>query len=67
MLELKREHTLARLHEHITNEKTILHCLASEAVMRALARRLGEDPDCLGMTSLSPPWRRVFTTMCATI
>ncbi len=52
MLELKREDALARLHEHITNEKTIKHCLASEAVLRALAVRLGEDEDRWGLAGL---------------
>ncbi len=47
-----RDTALARLREHIKNEKTIVHCLASEAVMRALAHRLGEDPDRWGLTGL---------------
>jgi putative nucleotidyltransferase with HDIG domain len=47
-----RDRALTRLREHIKNEKTIVHCLASEAVMRALANRLGEDPDRWGLTGL---------------
>jgi len=43
---------LARLRAHVSNEKTIIHCLASEAVMRALARRMGEDEDRWGLTGL---------------
>jgi len=51
-MELSRELALARLHEHVKNEKTVIHCLASEAVMRALARRLDEDEDRWGLTGL---------------
>ena len=51
-MELSRDLALARLREHIKNEKTIVHCLASEAVMRALAGRLGEDPDRWGLAGL---------------
>ncbi len=51
-MELTRNLALARLREHIKNEKTIIHCLASEAVMCALAKRLGENPDRWGLTGL---------------
>jgi putative nucleotidyltransferase with HDIG domain len=51
-MSIDREKALARLREHVENEKTIIHCLASEAVMRALALRLGEDPDRWGLTGL---------------
>ncbi len=47
-----REKALARLQEHIKNEKTMVHCLASEAVMRAIALRLGEDLERWGLTGL---------------
>ncbi len=47
-----RNAALEKLQEHIVNEKTIVHSLASEAVMRALARRLGEDEDRWGLTGL---------------
>ncbi len=43
---------MSRLREHIENEKTIVHCLASEAVMSALAMRLDEDPDRWGLAGL---------------
>lgn len=49
---MSRETALNRLREHVKHEKTIIHCLASEAVMRALARRLGEDEDRWGLTGL---------------
>jgi len=51
-MELSREQALERLQEHVKNEKTVVHCLASEAVMRALASRLGEDEDRWGLTGL---------------
>ena len=51
-MEINRDEALARLQAHVGNEKTIIHCLASEAVMRALAKRLGEDPDRWGLTGL---------------
>ena len=47
-----REKALERLHEYVKNEKTIIHSLASEAVLRALARRLGEDEERWGLTGL---------------
>ncbi len=47
-----REEALTKLREHVKNEKTIAHCLASEAVMRALAHRLNEDEDRWGLTGL---------------
>ena len=33
------------LHRYIKNEKMIFHCLASEAVLRGIARRLGRDEE----------------------
>jgi putative nucleotidyltransferase with HDIG domain len=49
---MDRSKALEKLREHVKNEKTVIHCLASEAVMRALARRLGEDEDRWGLTGL---------------
>ena len=51
-MNLDREAVMARLKDHIENEKTLVHCLASEAVLRALARRLGEDEDRWGLAAL---------------
>lgn len=51
-METTRDQALDRLQVHISNEKTIIHSLAAEAVMRALASRLGEDPDRWGLTGL---------------
>lgn len=39
---LDREKALKLLHTHIKNPRMIMHCLASEAVMRALARHFGK-------------------------
>jgi len=47
-----RDKALALLREHVNNEKTVAHCLASEAVMRALARRLGENDELWGLCGL---------------
>jgi putative nucleotidyltransferase with HDIG domain len=41
---MEREQALELLKTHVKNENMIKHCLASEAVMKALALRLGEDP-----------------------
>ena len=42
---MKRAEALELLHQYIENPKMINHCLASEAVMRALAKRLGKDEE----------------------
>ncbi|MFA7089556.1 MAG: HDIG domain-containing metalloprotein [Bacteroidales bacterium] len=47
-----RKHYLNLLKSHITNPKMIAHSLASEAVMKALARRFGENEDAWGMAGL---------------
>ncbi|MBN2460821.1 MAG: HDIG domain-containing protein [Candidatus Cloacimonetes bacterium] len=49
---IDRYRALEKLCKYVKNEKTIIHCLASEAVLRALARRLGEDEDRWGLTGL---------------
>ena len=40
---MTRQQALNLLHHYIKNPRTIAHCLASEAVLRALANRLGQD------------------------
>ena len=40
-----RELALAHLKKYIKNEKLLQHCYASEAVMKALAGRFGEDQE----------------------
>ncbi len=49
---MERKEALGLLKTHVKNDKMIAHCLASEAVMRALANRLGEDPDHWGLAGL---------------
>lgn len=49
---LKREIALTFLNEHIKNQNLVNHMLASEAVMRALARKLDRDEDLWGITGL---------------
>lgn len=47
-----RSDALALLHQHLHGEYVLRHSLASEAVMRALALRLGHDPELWGITGL---------------
>jgi len=49
---MNRTEALDLLHRYIKNEKMIFHCLASEAVMRGLARKLGRDEDKWGLAGL---------------
>lgn len=49
---LPRKDALQLLRKYITNERTIAHSLASEAVLRALARRLGHDVEQWGQAGL---------------
>lgn len=48
----ERAYYLALLKKHVQNPKLIAHSLASEAVLRALAERLGEDADIWGTAGL---------------
>ena len=49
---ISREEALKLLREYLRDEKMIKHCLAVEAVMRALAKRLGEDEELWGLVGL---------------
>ena len=49
---MDRSAALELLKEYVKNPKMISHCLASEAVMRALADKLGEDADKWGLAGL---------------
>jgi putative nucleotidyltransferase with HDIG domain len=42
---MTREQALELVRKHIKNENMVKHCLASEAVMAALAEKLGQDRD----------------------
>lgn len=49
---MKREEALELLHEYIENPKMINHCLASEAVLKSLAKHLGRDEEKWGLAGL---------------
>ena len=49
---MNRTETLDLLRHYIKNEKMIYHSLASEAVLRGLARHLGRDEDKWGLAGL---------------
>ncbi len=49
---MNREEALEAIKENIENANLVKHMLATEAVMRALARRLGEDEEEWGLTGL---------------
>ena len=49
---LDREEILDSIHANIQDKNMIKHMLATEAIMRALARTLGEDEDEWGLTGL---------------
>lgn len=49
---ITREQSLELLHEKLQNSNMIKHCLASEAVMRALARKFDEDEEKWGLAGL---------------
>lgn len=49
---MTREEALQMVNENVKNVNLIKHMLATEAVMRALARRLGEDEEKWGLVGL---------------
>jgi len=49
---MNREEVLHSIKENVENENLVKHMLATEAIMRALARRFGEDEDEWGLTGL---------------
>lgn len=49
---IDRERAMQLLDENLSNPNMIKHCLASEAVMRKLARHFGEDEELWGLTGL---------------
>ena len=49
---ISRGEALNLLRTHVKNPNLVKHCLATEAVMRALATRFNEDPDKWGIAGL---------------
>lgn len=49
---MNREEALKLLHQYIEKENMLKHSLASEAVMRAIAKRLGENEEEWGLAGL---------------
>ena len=49
---MTREEALDSVNSNVENENLVKHMLATEAIMRALARRLGEDEEEWGLTGL---------------
>ena len=49
---VSREQAFQLLTEQVKTDVLIKHCLATEAIMRALARRLDEDEETWGLTGL---------------
>jgi len=49
---MTREEALDSIKANVENENSVKHMLATEAIMRALARRLGEDEEEWGLTGL---------------
>ena len=49
---MNRQEVLESIRENVENENLIKHMLATEAIMRALARRMGEDENEWGLTGL---------------
>ncbi|MEE8413792.1 MAG: HD domain-containing protein [Dehalococcoidales bacterium] len=49
---MTREEALDSIKDNVENANTVKHMLAAEAIMRALAKRLGEDDEEWGLTGL---------------
>ena len=49
---LSREEALSLVKKHVKNDKLVKHMLAVEAIMRGLAKHLGEDVELWGLTGL---------------
>jgi len=52
MLMMTREEALNLVKQYVKNENSIKHMLATEAIMRALARRFGQDEQTWGLAGL---------------
>lgn len=49
---MKREEALGLLKMHLKNQNLVKHCLSVEACMRAVAVRLGHDPETWGLAGI---------------
>ncbi|GAF73095.1 unnamed protein product, partial [marine sediment metagenome] len=49
---MNRDDALASIEANVENRNLINHMLATEAIMRALARHFGEDEEVWGLTGL---------------
>jgi putative nucleotidyltransferase with HDIG domain len=49
---MNRNEALELLKQHLKNKNLVKHCLAVEACMRALAGRLGHDPEAWGLAGI---------------
>ena len=49
---ISRQEALELVRQKVANERLVKHMLAVEAIMRALARELGEDEELWGLTGL---------------
>jgi putative nucleotidyltransferase with HDIG domain len=49
---MNRQEVMESIRENVENENLIKHMLATEAIMRALARRMGEDENEWGLAGL---------------
>ncbi len=49
---ITRKEGLELVRSYLKNDNLVNHCLASEAVLRAMAERLGEDPEKWGLAGL---------------
>ena len=49
---MNRDKALEAIHTSVQNENLVKHMLATEAIMRALAHRLGEDGETWGLVGL---------------
>ena len=49
---MNRKEALGSVKENVENDDKVKHMLATEAIMRAMARRFGEDEDEWGFTGL---------------
>ncbi len=49
---ISREDAVRLVKQHVKSQNMFNHCLAAEAVMRALAEKVGEDPEKWGLAGL---------------